>query len=308
MISVAMAVYNGSRYIKQQLESIRDQTLAPDEVIICDDRSGDDTADIVRQFITSSHLEDTWKLYINETNLGFVNNFKKAVCKTTGDLVFLADQDDYFFPEKFEIMEAFFRRRKDCMLLASGYRVMDSRSVGRWSAGDCVCKKKAVKLDFCGTMYHSHYPGFSMGFRDRVRERLRTVRLEGFYGHDIALLMIGLQYHGFYYMNSVLGYYRLHEHNTSGAGRLAHNKSLTARICQKQEEMRQYQALEAFCHENKLWIYDDRFMYKRRRQLARRIWNMRHRRIADSILMLFFDRAYPVKTLLGDLYMMIRVD
>ena len=82
MISVAMAVYNGSRYIKQQLESIRDQTLAPDEVIICDDRSGDDTADIVRQFITSSHLEDTWKLYINETNLGFVNKLFSAGGKT----------------------------------------------------------------------------------------------------------------------------------------------------------------------------------------------------------------------------------
>ena len=74
-ISVCMCTYNGEKYILPQLESIHAQTVAPDEVIICDDNSTDQTVSIIRDFIKEHGLEDTWSLHCNEENKGYPGNF-----------------------------------------------------------------------------------------------------------------------------------------------------------------------------------------------------------------------------------------
>ena len=92
-ISVAMTTYNGEKYIEKQLESLRLQTRKIDEVIICDDRSKDNTEKVVTDYINKYNLTG-WKFIVNEKNLGFIENFKKSMRLTTGDYIFLADQDD----------------------------------------------------------------------------------------------------------------------------------------------------------------------------------------------------------------------
>ena len=75
-ILVVMATYNGIRYLEEQLiNSIRNQTYQPHEVIICDDASQDATVEFVHNYIEKNSL-NTWKLLKNETNLGWINNFK----------------------------------------------------------------------------------------------------------------------------------------------------------------------------------------------------------------------------------------
>ena len=69
MISLVMAVYNGEQYITAQMESIKNQSLAPDEVIIRDDCSTDKTREVVSNFITANGLN--WKLICAETNTGW---------------------------------------------------------------------------------------------------------------------------------------------------------------------------------------------------------------------------------------------
>ena len=64
-ISVAMATYNGHKYIVEQLDSIRNQSLKVDEVVICDDQSSDDTVSIIRNYIEKYKL-DNWKVTVNE--------------------------------------------------------------------------------------------------------------------------------------------------------------------------------------------------------------------------------------------------
>ena len=58
MISIAMATYNGERYIEKQLYSILNQTVPADEIIICDDCSSDNTVKIVEEYINNKHLQD----------------------------------------------------------------------------------------------------------------------------------------------------------------------------------------------------------------------------------------------------------
>lgn len=120
-LSVAMTVYNGQQYLVEQLDSIRMQTRTPDEVIICDDQSTDQSYEMVQTYIRDYQLENTWKLIANEKNLGYENNFYKAMELTTGDYVFFSDQDDIWLLDKLESMSQKLEENKDIMVLCSEY-------------------------------------------------------------------------------------------------------------------------------------------------------------------------------------------
>ena len=83
-----MATYNGAQYIEEQLDSIRLQTMQPDEVILCDDCSSDDTVKLIKKYICDYDLRDTWKVKVNKDNLGYANNFNNAAYLATGDFIF----------------------------------------------------------------------------------------------------------------------------------------------------------------------------------------------------------------------------
>ena len=88
MISVAMATYNGERYLPVQLDSILNQTIQDFEIVICDDCSRDNTRKILEDY---AKLDSRIKVYLNETNLGFKKNFEKAISLCSGDYVALSD-------------------------------------------------------------------------------------------------------------------------------------------------------------------------------------------------------------------------
>ena len=104
LITVIMATYNGSDYIKDQLESIYEQSVEIGQVIISDDGSEDNTVEIVQTFIEEHKLQDTWRISINQTNMGPAANFIKMCKEAKGDYIFFSDQDDIWMPEKVESM------------------------------------------------------------------------------------------------------------------------------------------------------------------------------------------------------------
>lgn len=114
MISVAMCTYNGTRFLKEQLDSILSQTLPPDEIVICDDCSTDGTAELAKTLLTK--WSGKWQVVENETNLGFRRNFEKAIQLCHGDLIFLSDQDDVWLPKKIEIMTQVLKAHPNIML------------------------------------------------------------------------------------------------------------------------------------------------------------------------------------------------
>ena len=83
MISVAMATYNGEKYIKQQIDSILKQSIQIDELIIVDDASVDLTISIIE-----SYNDNRIQLYKNKKNQGYIDSFFEAVQKTQGDIIF----------------------------------------------------------------------------------------------------------------------------------------------------------------------------------------------------------------------------
>lgn len=97
-IDVLMATYNGEKYLKEQIDSILNQTYQNIQLIISDDCSTDGTREILRQY----EKDDRVKVFYQEKNLGYVRNFEFLLEKVENDLYMLSDQDDVWKKEKIE--------------------------------------------------------------------------------------------------------------------------------------------------------------------------------------------------------------
>ena len=109
--SVAIATYNGEKYIREQLLSILNQTVPVDEIVVSDDGSNDNTLNIIKEF------HDSRIVIYEESHLGVKQNFGNAISKTTGDIIFLADQDDVWEKDKVKIIKNFFQKEKNTLIV-----------------------------------------------------------------------------------------------------------------------------------------------------------------------------------------------
>lgn len=122
-VSIAMATYNGAKYLREQLESIAAQTRLPDELVVCDDASSDETVSILEDFAASAPFHV--RIERNESNLGFAQNFGKALSLCTGDIVFLSDQDDWWLPEKIDTQLRYLEQHPACMVVMCDQEICD---------------------------------------------------------------------------------------------------------------------------------------------------------------------------------------
>jgi len=99
LVSIALCTYNGDAYLKQQLDSIVNQSYPEIELIVVDDCSSDNTLNILKEY---SAKYSFIKLFINPQNLGYIRNFEKAMSLCNGDFIALSDQDDIWDLNKIE--------------------------------------------------------------------------------------------------------------------------------------------------------------------------------------------------------------
>lgn len=122
-ISVALCTRNGARFVEAQLLSILAQTNPPDQVVISDDASSDETVAIVRRVMDGTAPDLV--LLENPVALGIAKNFEQAILATTGNLVALSDQDDYWRSDRLEVVGKAFERRPELLLLHHDARLID---------------------------------------------------------------------------------------------------------------------------------------------------------------------------------------
>src|SRR5688500_1720476 len=121
--SIALASYNGERYIGGQLDSIARQTRVPGELVIFDDASTDATPRIVQDFARRAHFPV--RLYQNPDRLGSTRNFENAIRACNGDVIFLCDQDDVWYPEKIACIEERFINKHEVGAVFTDEDVVD---------------------------------------------------------------------------------------------------------------------------------------------------------------------------------------
>jgi glycosyltransferase involved in cell wall biosynthesis len=98
LISIVLCTYNGERFIKEQVDSILNQTYSNIELVISDDASTDGTPRILNEYKADQKV----KLFFQQENTGATKNFEFAIRKTNGAFIAFSDQDDIWLPQKIE--------------------------------------------------------------------------------------------------------------------------------------------------------------------------------------------------------------
>lgn len=98
-IDILMATYNGEKYLKEQIESILNQTYTNFRLIISDDCSKDNTRQIIKEY---AQKDKRIISYFQEKNLGYVKNFEFLLTKVENEIYMLSDQDDFWLANKIE--------------------------------------------------------------------------------------------------------------------------------------------------------------------------------------------------------------
>lgn len=207
-ISIAMTTYNGERFIGDQLESFSRQTRLPDEIVVCDDCSTDSTAAILEEFARRAPFEV--RVVRNRDNLGHERNFSQAVTLARGDIIFLADQDDFWYPEKLSVIENAFANDPHALLFINDVLIADDslQPIGRTVSG---------QLRAAGVI-GKNAKGLTLGCATAIRRRLLDLvspipSLD--YGHDSWIHDFTEVLGGRRIVEEVLQLYRRHGGNAS---------------------------------------------------------------------------------------------
>ena len=218
-ISVCMGTYNGEKYILQQLQTIYEQSRKSDEVILCDDGSKDDTVKIIRKFIQEKHLQECWTLYENEVNKGYPNNFYYAMSLCSGDVVFLADQDDLWHKDKIKILTEHLEANEDAKCVCCKFELVDEAGanihtmMAPTSSGE---SKTARQVTIEDVFYKCEWPGMVMAYRNDWYKAWAPAEGETEIPHDFLVCARAAEEGGFVQLDESLAYHRRHENNTGG--------------------------------------------------------------------------------------------
>ncbi|MBQ7919100.1 MAG: glycosyltransferase [Lachnospiraceae bacterium] len=218
-ISVCMGLYNGAKYIQQQLQTIYEQSVRPDEVILCDDGSKDSTVEIVKSFIKSNNLQDSWKVYCNEVNKGYPDNFYYAMSLCGGDVVFLADQDDLWHKDKIKVLSEHLEANRDTKCVCCKFELVDEAGanihtvMAPTTSGE---SKAARQVTIEDVFYKCEWPGMVMAYRNEWYKSWAPVEGETKIPHDFLVCARASEENGFVQLDETLAYHRRHENNTGG--------------------------------------------------------------------------------------------
>lgn len=160
-VSVCMAAYNGERYIGKQLQSILNQLQNRDELVVVDDASSDRTRDVIRSF-----NDGRIRLIEHPRNRGVVASFEDAIRNATGDILFLADDDDIWAPDKVKKVLEAFREHPDAQIITTRVSMIDEH--GLPSPDTLYSNRKGFQSGFWQNILRNHFQGSAMAFRSSL--------------------------------------------------------------------------------------------------------------------------------------------
>jgi glycosyltransferase involved in cell wall biosynthesis len=122
LVSVCIPSYNASRHIHETIRSVLDSTYTHFEIIVSDDASTDNTAEVV-EAIGDSRI----RLFRHEQNIGVPRNWNRAVKQAQGEWVCLLNHDDLYGPFWFSFATHILRKYPHIGWVATCYRIIDAQ-------------------------------------------------------------------------------------------------------------------------------------------------------------------------------------
>jgi glycosyltransferase involved in cell wall biosynthesis len=207
-ISVVLPLYNGSRFIRPQIESVLGQLVSGDELIVVDDSSTDPSCEIV-----ASYGSPYVHLVRNETNQGVRFTVQRGLEHAQNDIIFLCDQDDIWLPGKRAAFIAEFERDSGVSLVISDAEVIDEE--GRLIARSFMNEYRGgFRGGVLQTIWRNSYLGCALAVRKSVLDRALPIP-QGAPMHDMWLGVIAKLSGRVTYLSTPYLQYRRHASNYS---------------------------------------------------------------------------------------------
>ena len=163
-VSVAMAVYNGEKYIKEQVDSILVQLRENDELIVSLDKCTDRTVEILETI----HQDDNrLQIFCNPYRPGVVKNFQNAVEHCSGDIIFYSDQDDVWRQDKVESVRKEFEDKKVAAVIHDASLTDSNLNI---TAPSTFKLRGGVRTTLWGNLVRLSYIGCCMAFRAAYKD------------------------------------------------------------------------------------------------------------------------------------------
>lgn len=217
-IDILMATYNGEKYIKEQIDSILNQTYVNFNLIISDDCSKDKTVEIIKNY---EKKDKRIKLYCQKKNLGYRKNFEFLCKKVNSNYIMFSDQDDVWELNKIEKMKQYMEHNKSSLV----YCDLDIVDKELKSTNQTMIKKsnmydKAKKLnDFNLLKLENTITGCALLTTKKIIKYALPFP-EKFFPHDWWIGLIATQHGTVDFLDDVLVKYRQHDNNCIGASSL----------------------------------------------------------------------------------------
>lgn len=209
-VTVAMATYNGERFVETQLRSILDQLGTDDEIVVVDDDSTDDTVERLRS-LTDPRI----RLYRNQRNEGVLCTFERALRMSRGDIVFLADQDDVWLPGKRDALCSALSPPTVAVAISDA-QVIDAE--GNVLAPSFMGLRGGFRAGLAATLLKNRYLGCAMALKRRVLDVALPIPPD-VPMHDMWLGAVSSLVGTTAYVDRPLMQYRRHSANVSPASR-----------------------------------------------------------------------------------------
>lgn len=203
-VSVAMATYNGEKYIKEQIKTILNNLDDKDELVISDDGSSDMTIEIINK------INDKRIKLLEGPRKGLKKNFENAIKNTTGDVIFLSDQDDIWMENKVEkVLECF--NNNNYILIQHDAVVVDENDKVIYES---FAEHRKVKTGVIKNLIKNSYHGCCIAFRKELIKEILPIP-DNVYLHDEWIGIVAELNGKTYFLDEKLIKYRRHSENTS---------------------------------------------------------------------------------------------
>lgn len=242
-ISVVMAVYNGERFIEQQLKSIIEQDIPPTEIIIVEDASIVSSKAIVEKY-KKICLSIDIVYFEHPINQGYARTFFEALQYARGDYIFFSDQDDIWNKNKIKEMTGEFLKNKRIQCLSCKNIIIDGsgKIIGHEKINKGIRIRQVRMKNFL--RQSDLRPGMCLAITKYLRKKVLALDYHSFKSHDRYIEFMACMENGFFILNEYLNYYRIHDKNTSGmnlTGKL--RDDIAGRIRQADLEIEFYENL-----------------------------------------------------------------
>jgi len=218
--AVLMATYNGEKFLKNQLDSILQQSHMPDYVVFRDDGSTDGTIEYLDKYIQEHGLEN-WVIHRNEKNLGWYLNFRELLkdgLATGAEVVFFSDQDDTWAGDKIERQLEIMK--DDKVEVLSGDVTIKTIGEGatvpkyyEFEDKDQKLSKYPVRTD-----YYASRPAWTLALKNSFVSEVMRYWAEdyNYIAHDVLFESLGCLTETAYNLNESVGTHLRHGGNASG--------------------------------------------------------------------------------------------